>query len=235
MQEKIKIISTKKIEKFLKEKLENNNFKIYDYNFLEISFKNEKNILLEKKLKNPKNIFIFTSQYAIKSIKHLDIKNIKCFTIKWKTSELAKKYWFEILDTWKNSLDLANSLLEFLPFSQKEGGYKKNLIHLTTENHLKNMEDFLKKKWINLETINVYEKKLNPKKIDFLYDAILFFSPSSIDSFFLKNNLEKKVVVFCIWKTTKKYFLEKKLKNKIIVSKKSTEKSLIDEIFNYYK
>ena len=226
----IKILSTKILSKNLVKKIKKNNLEFFEHNFLKISYKKLENKNINLLQENNNLIFIFTSKYALENIKKIKIKNKKCFAIEWKTSELAKKNWFEILGVWKNSLDLAekinNSLLELK---------NKTLIHLTTENHLKDMEDFLKKKWIILETINVYEKKLNPKKIDFQFDAILFFSPSSIDSFFIKNNLEKKVIIFCIWETTKKYLLEKKLKNKIIISKKSSIKNLVEEIFNYYK
>jgi uroporphyrinogen-III synthase len=60
------------------------------------------------------------------------------------------------------------------------------------------MKNFLSKKNIELKTINVYEKKISPKKIDFDYDGILFFSPSQIESFFQKNFLKENIIIFCI-------------------------------------
>ncbi len=225
----IKILSTKKISENFK-KIYKENFKFFSYDFLEISFLEQKN--LENIFKNSENIFIFTSQYAIKSIlenknlKEKILKNkLKAYAIEWKTSDLVKKAWFEILETWKNSLDLV----------EKINTKNFKLIHLTTENHLKDMQVFLEKKWIKLKTINVYEKKLSPKKIDFEFEAILFFSPSAIESFFKNNIINENIIVFCIWKITKKYFLEKKLKNKIIITEKHSEEDLLKTMQNYFK
>jgi uroporphyrinogen-III synthase len=81
MKKKIKILSTKKIKESLKKKYD---FQIFDYNFLEISYCLDKE-KIEKILENKNNIFIFTSNYAIKSILKIfekeKLKNLKAFAI----------------------------------------------------------------------------------------------------------------------------------------------------------
>ena len=45
----------------------------------------------------------------------------------------------------------------------------------------------LKKAQIPVIEVEVYKTTLNPKKFDQQFDAVLFFSPSGVESFFSKN------------------------------------------------
>jgi uroporphyrinogen-III synthase len=74
----LKILSTKKIKENLKK---NYDFQIFDYDFLKISFcLDEKK--LEKIFENKKNIFIFTSSYAVKAVLNFLENNEKKYDLK---------------------------------------------------------------------------------------------------------------------------------------------------------
>lgn len=211
------IISCKKLDN-----LEKNfwNIKIKDFDFLEI-----KPILTEKKIeiiRNYKNPFVFTSFYAIKYLENIDFSSKKAYCINGKIKEKLIKLWFEILSSSENSLDLAKNI------SSKE------VLHITTKNKMQDMYDFAKENKIKIKSINSYSKKIKPRKIDFLFDGIIFFSPSQVDSFLKKNILQKEVLIFCIWETTKKYIKERNIKNKIILAEKQNIESIIDEIKKYF-
>lgn len=238
MQNKISVLSSKKIDKQFKKILRQENFNIYDYDFLSFSYLNKNKIFEKFDVNFKRDIFIFTSVNAILALVSMIKKNyslsilynIDVYCIDGKTSNLALDYWFNILATWKDSIDLSKNIIKHL---SKNDIYSNNLIYLTSENHLKYMEDFLYDNGFLVNTINIYKKKLNSKKIDLDYDFILFFSPSTIDSFLEKNQLKINSIVVCIWKTTASYFLEKNLSNKLLISDDINIKSMFIKIKDY--
>ncbi len=225
---KIKILFTKKISKKTKNLLKN--FEVKETEFLKISpILNQKKISF---LKNYKNPFIFTSSNSLESIKNIkNFKKKKCFVKEWKPYSLAKNYNFEILESWKNSDLLAKKIKKYY----KKNLEKKEFLHITTKNHRKEIYDFAKKNNFKIKNIFVYSKKNLKKKINFFYDAIVFFSPSIANNFLQKNILEKEKIIFCIWNTTKKFLQQKNIKNKIIIPKNPTQESIAKEILNFYK
>ncbi len=70
----------------------------------------------------------------------------------------------------------------------------------------------LKENGIAFNEIEVYETLLTPKKINEKLDGILFFSPSAVESY-LKSNIIKDEMCFCIGETTPEALENKKVKN----------------------
>jgi uroporphyrinogen-III synthase len=89
----------------------------------------------------------------------------------------------------------------------------------------------LKEAGIEFNEIEVYETKLNPHKITTTVDAILFFSPSGVASY-LKDNIIKKELCFCIGETTAEA-LEKVTKKIIVAPQPSIEELLADVLEEY--
>ena len=58
------------------------------------------------------------------------------------------------------------------------------------------LPDALRQKGITVREITVYQTSLTPVTIEKEYDAVLFFSPSAAESFFSKNSLPAKTVLF---------------------------------------
>ena len=80
--------------------------------------------------------------------------------------------------------------------------------------------------------IQVYETTLTPQKIKTPVEAILFFSPSGIESY-LKENKIKNETCFCIGTTTASA-LEGITKN-IVVADQPTIEDVIEEVIAEYK
>ncbi|NCI47333.1 uroporphyrinogen-III synthase [Sediminibacterium soli] len=55
---------------------------------------------------------------------------------------------------------------------------------------------------IDVNEIAVYQTALTPQQTEKTYDGILFFSPSSVQSFYIKNKMAAHTVVFAIGPTT---------------------------------
>jgi uroporphyrinogen-III synthase len=84
--------------------------------------------------------------------------------------------------------------------------------------------------WVVQEVV-VYETVLTPCKVSKSYDAIAFFSPSAVESFFSMNTINPDVSLFAIGRTTAAAIYEK-CKNPVTVSKQPDEKTLIEQIIH---
>jgi uroporphyrinogen-III synthase len=85
---------------------------------------------------------------------------------------------------------------------------------------------------IKFNEIQVYKTSLTPHKIKETVDAILFFSPSGVESY-LKENKIKKETCFCIGETTAEA-LGKITKNIVIANQPSIE-DVIEDVIEEFK
>ena len=67
------------------------------------------------------------------------------------------------------------------------------------------------------------------------FDAVLFLSPSGVESFFAANKLKDETVCCCMGTTTASALREKFSTAKIISPKEPSPESMIDAIVRYSK
>jgi uroporphyrinogen-III synthase len=79
----------------------------------------------------------------------------------------------------------------------------------------------------------VYQTIILPRKLEKEYDAVLFFSPSAAESFFTKNKLPQKTIVFAIGNTTKET-VGSYCSNQIIVSVLPGKDSMVEQAIEYF-
>jgi uroporphyrinogen-III synthase len=91
-------------------------------------------------------------------------------------------------------------------------------------------ESLLAAGWAVHEVV-VYQTVLTPHRIDKTYDAIVFFSPSAVESFFSVNSIEPRVPLFAIGRTTAAA-IKKKCPNPVTISEQPEEKILIRQIID---
>jgi uroporphyrinogen-III synthase len=70
--------------------------------------------------------------------------------------------------------------------------------------------------------------------IDKVYDGILFFSPSAVESFFSKNKLPEQTVLFAIGNTTAKTIHRRYCNNRIMISDQPGKDELIEQAIEYF-
>ncbi len=73
----------------------------------------------------------------------------------------------------------------------------------------------------------MYKTTLNPKKFDRQFDAVLFFSPSGVQSFFSENNIAIGKAI-CIGKTTASE--AKKYTDNVVIANATTVESVIAKV-----
>jgi len=86
---------------------------------------------------------------------------------------------------------------------------------------------------INVSEIVVYETVALTQKMTRHYDAILFFSPSAVESFFAKNKTTDDVVFFAIGNTTANAITQFAA-NKIIKATSPGKETLVEQMIEYF-
>lgn len=221
MAKSIQILSTKKLTSEQKQALVNANLEILDVDFIQTQNKSFE-------LKDLNDNLIFTSQNAVHSVlsdpKAEELKSKNVFCVGLKTKILLSENGFNVIAYTGYASDLAE-IITLIYRSESYTFFSGNLRRETLPKALKDAE-------IKFNEIQVYDTSLTPQKIKTAADAILFFSPSGVESY-LKDNTIKKETCFCIGDTTAEA-LHKITKN-IIIADQPTVEDVIEDVINEYK
>ena len=220
-----RILSTKVLLSHQKQVLTDVGLEVLESNFSQVDTKNFA-------LKGIKDNLIFTSQNAVRSFlthpqfeeNKSDLQSKKAFCVGVKSKTILTDAGFEVIAY----ADYASDLTEIIcliyaneSYTFFSGNLRKETLPLA-----------LKNAGIEFNEIEVYETQLKPHKIKEAVDAILFFSPSGVESY-LKDNPIKKELCFCIGETTAEALENKHIKNIIIAEHPSVE-NVITEVKEYY-
>lgn len=221
MAKSIQILSTKKLSGEQKQALTAANLEVIDTDFIQT-----KNKSFE--LKDLNENLIFTSQNAVHSIladsKWEELKSKNVFCVGLKTKILLSESGFNVVAYTGYASDLAE-IITLIYSKESFTFFSGNLRRETLPKALKEAE-------VKFNEIQVYDTSLTPQKIKTAVDAILFFSPSGVESY-LKENTIKKETCFCIGETTAEA-LHKITKN-IIIADQPTVEDVIEDILQEYK
>lgn len=203
-QKKFNICSTKKLT-VAQSKLVHEDISVIDSDFIKIRFNRIPKPLLKSELEN----VIITSKNTVESLAtnfslpELQFKNIYC--VGRRTKALVEKKIGPVKMTAKNAKKLAPLLLEDIK--------SKEVTYFTSSLRMDFLPDFLTENEIEVNEVEAYKTMYNPETVSENTDGILFYSPSTVQSY-IKGN--KPIgVAFCIGETTaleaKKHFKEIKV------------------------
>ena len=215
------ILSTKKLTENQKEKLLNGSFSLVEENFIETKIK-------AFKLTNINQNLIFTSQNAVLSLLQNpnweSLKNKPVFCVGLKTQELLTEKGLNVIAFTGYEADLAE-IISLIYAKETYTFFTGNLRRDVLPNTLKTNE-------ITFNEIEVYETNLVSKKISTKVDGILFFSPSAVESY-LKLNIIKNELCFCIGESTSEALENKNIHN-IIIAEKPLVENVINDVIEHY-
>lgn len=237
MKAKHKVLSTKKLEPSLVQKAEECNVEIIEREAIRVKpiLNKEKwdeiFSLLEKKIE----FAVFTSSNAVMAVKkylaeyvnHLP-QQWKIFCLSGKTKEMLESE-AELFGTIKATASSAKELAERII---KSGA--KELLFFCGDRRREELPTILQNADVQVREVMVYEVEETPSVVVDDFEAVLFFSPSAVQSFFSANQLKKDVVCFAIGQTTANS-LTPFTHNKLYVSKEPTQETLLDEVIKYFK
>ncbi|MBP4138962.1 uroporphyrinogen-III synthase [Flavobacterium geliluteum] len=220
MSKSIQILSTKVLSGIQKQALQKANFEVIEADFITT----ENNAF---EIKDLNDNLIFTSQNAVLSVlsnpkvEELKTKNVFCVGLK--TKILLSENGFNVVAYTGYASDLAE-IITLIYRNESYTFFSGNMRRETLPKALKEAD-------IKLNEIQVYETTLTPQKIKTAVDAILFFSPSGVESY-LKDNSIKKEKCFCIGETTAQA-LDKITKN-ISIADQPTVEDVIEDVITQY-
>lgn len=221
MAKSAQILSTKILSPLQKQELTKAGIEVIEADFIKTENK-------PFELKNLNESLIFTSQNAVHSVlsnpKSEELKNKNVYCVGLKTKALLADNGFNVVAYTGYASDLAE-IITLIYRNESYTFFSGNLRRDTLPNALKEAG-------IKLNEIQVYETSLQPQKIKSPVDAILFFSPSGVESY-LKDNSIKKETCFCIGETTAEA-LHKITKN-IIIADQPTVEDVIEDVLSEYK
>ncbi len=133
---------------------------------------------------------IVTSKNAIWAVDELKLVNNPLYVAGTVTGALLESKGYNVEAIGYDAFDLT-SKLPFVDAYFLCGTRKRDTI-----------PNFYKDKDYDLTEIEVYETELIPQKIESDFDAIVFMSPSAVDSYFELNTIPEKTKIFAIGNTT---------------------------------
>lgn len=215
------VLSTKKLALNQKELLLNSGIGLVEKDFISI-------VPQKFELKKISENLIFTSKNAVRIIlEHPGFKEFqekKVFCVGSKTVELLKQNNFSVVETADYGSELADILIK---------NYKaEEFLFLCGRKRNPDLPEQLKEAQVNFTEVEVYDTLPSPKKYDRIFDGILFFSPSGVQSYCSVNEINNSSV-FCIGRTTA---LEaEKYSDNIIVANKPSVENVLVQVIRYFK
>jgi uroporphyrinogen-III synthase len=155
---------------------------------------------------------------------HLNIADYVIYCISRGTKEYAAASGLIIKANASNASALADEILKDTAV--------KAVTHVSSNLRREELSDKLIKEGVMVHDVTAYRTEFTPIVIETFYDALVFFSPSAVDSFLTMNPLQQ-VPCFCIGKTTADYARQKGYQTTLIAEAPS-EDFLLQSIINYY-
>ncbi|MBS7787572.1 uroporphyrinogen-III synthase [Flavobacterium sp. CYK-55] len=217
----VRILSTKKLSAGQRQYLLNAGFSVSEADFIQTE-------PVHFSLNAPYNALIFTSQKAVESLLQSSytslLTELPCFCVGEKTQSLLEKNQAQVVAVAVNAAALAQKITaDFRAhrFAFFCGDLRRD-----------ELPNLLSEHQISLDEIQVYRTRLTPHKITSEPNALLFFSPSAVESY-LQNNPLTEAVCFCIGSTTAAALNNHT--NPIITATKPTIENTIIQVLQYYR
>ncbi len=222
LEKEFSIFSTKALSKGQK-KLFPSNINVEDSDFIKIRFNRIAPKVVRQEIEN----VIITSQNTVEALlqnftkDELNFKNIYC--VGRRTKRLIEQKIGKVKHSAKNAKFLATYLAHEL-----EG---KEVTYFCSNLRLDTIPTLLASNDVKVNEIETYKTMYSPKKIDDNINGVLFYSPSTVESFMQENKADKKIA-FCIGESTAKE--AQKHFEKVEIAKIPTVESVIGMVGEYF-
>lgn len=204
--------------------LVNENLGVESSDFIKIST----NRLKPQLVRNPIQNVVITSKNAVEALLQnfsaveLQFQNIYC--VGRRTKRLVEKRIGKVKHVEPNAKKLANYLVDYI-----EGN---EVTYFCSDLRLDALPTILEENNITVHEIEAYQTKYDAVKLPNTVEAVLFYSPSTVQSFKQENTVKDNMIAFCIGETTaqeaKKHFKD------IRTAKVPTVESVIQLVNEHY-
>lgn len=227
----IQILSTALLSDSSQKSLRQEGFSLFQYSFIETSIQMSNLVKSQiEQLKYESLLVLFTSVQAVNAVKLVFNEppaNWKICCISGATATEIGGFFGEatIVAKAKDGLHLLQAMENIIP---------QKIVFFCGNKRLDTVPNALVSRGFDLLELQVYETKLQPQKIEFSPDAVLFFSPSGVDSFFELNALDTASVLFAIGDTTASA-IRQKVNNKVNVAPHPDKEKMVHQVIDFFK
>jgi uroporphyrinogen-III synthase len=234
---KYKVLSTKKLEPSLIEQAKKNDIQIIEQDFISVKpIWNQETFDKIRSFINNKTLNIaLTSANAVDSLNNYMHFSDTYLVVDWNIFCLSGKTKEAVINALllrKSIVGEAGDANELANKIIKKG--VKEIIFFCSDKRRDELPAALKTANIQVHEIVLYETTETPVIVDNNFDAVLFFSPSGVQSFFSANELNEDSVCFAIGRTTATS-IATFTQNKIIKSIAPDPKMMVQEVIEYFK
>lgn len=225
----LKVLSTKLLDEDLVETAHDMGISLICEEFIRIHELNF-DVSVLKSLKY--DAIVFTSSNAVNSFygnENVDRPNhtIPVYAVSGKTKDELENYDIVPVAIADNANDLADKILADKRI--------RSVLHICGSLRLDVLENKLTASGVSYTPLTVCETILNSTILDDTYDVVMFFSPSGIDSFIMKNQLSHDTLYCCIGETTAERLKSINDKLTVIVPVQPTPEAMLKVIKNFKK
>ena len=172
---------------------------------------------------------VFTSMNAAEAIitKLATVPDWSIYCLGGITKDVAYYFFGEasVAATAKNATALADKIIKKKSI--------KEVVFFCGDHRLDELPETLRYNNISVHELVVYKTIQLPVYIEKDYDAILFFSPSAVHSFFSMNTISVNSILFSIGKTTTAT-IQTYCTNKVITSEWPGKDQMIENVIGYF-
>ncbi len=173
---------------------------------------------------------VFTSMNAVEAVAEFlfdEQPDWKIYCMGNTTRQLVKKYFGEksIISTAENATALAEKIIEI----EKP----EEVIFFCGDQRRDELPQLLKEESVAVNEIVVYQTIPVPHKLSTTYTAILFFSPSAVESFFSANKAGEKTIFFAIGNTTAAA-IKTRCTNRVLVADAPGKEELVKDMISFF-
>jgi uroporphyrinogen-III synthase len=226
------VLSTKKISPSLIDLANQNGIEIVEKEFISVQpiVSEDKAEEINTFLAIGSKPVVFTSSNAVDAVlSNLKGKKInrEIYCLSGKTSDSISGYPYlgNIIDKAEDANKLARKIIDT---------GEKEVIFFCGDKRRDELPDLLRANSIIVYEVTVYRTVVIPFVTKDNWDAILFFSPSAVSSFFSVNTLSSQTVCFAIGHTTANT-IARYTNNRIIVSPAPSQEKLLEAVDHYFK
>ncbi|MHB1921999.1 MAG: uroporphyrinogen-III synthase [Chitinophagaceae bacterium] len=198
------------------------------------------NVKLAKKISSlcqEQNTILFTSKNAVNAVKsYLNEEIGRNYSPPWKYFCLDTATQKELLDSFADVQDIIGTSNSGASLAEEILLHSKiRKVYFFCGNKRRNdLPDTLRLHDIEVEEIIVYENIPQPQTVPGPWDAILFFSPTAVESYLSLNSPGLRTICFAIGNTTANVIAEH-LPNKIVICPNPSMESMINQVIQYFK
>ena len=217
---KTQVYSTKSLTEAQKHRFKN--VKVDSSDFLKINLNRIPKTVLKAEVRN----VIITSQNAVEAIttvlpkEELQFKNIYC--VGRRTKKLIESKIGNVKHSENSAKALADYLVDFIEGTE--------VTYFCSDKRLDELPNILEENNITVNEIEAYQTVLDPVKMNDSVEGIMFFSPSTVESYLQNNSAD--IIAYCIGDTTaaeaQKHFED------VRIAKIPTIESVIDLVNENY-